>query len=168
MPVEQGDIQYRLSGGSANNNPDNSLGGAISSVSIVNASFENMFDSISNAEATVGDIEYRCFYVRNDNETDELTSPVIWIASNTVSSNDEIDIGLGTSAVNGTEQIVGSESTAPAGVTFSHPTSLATGLALGTLDAGDHKAFWIRRTVSVSAAQFENNSFTLAVEGATV
>lgn len=168
MVVEQSDIHFRLSGGSSNAVVNNSLGGAMSSASITNASFENMFDSVSNGEATVGDTEYRCFYVRNNHVSDELTSTVIWIASSTVSTNDEVDIGLGTSAINGTEQIVPNESTAPAGVSFSHPTSKATGLTIGTLDGGWHKAFWCKRIVNAAAQQFENNSFTLAVEGDSV
>jgi hypothetical protein len=44
---------------------------------------------------------------------------VVWISSNTPASDTQIAIGVGTAAVNGTEQTVANESTAPSGVTFS-------------------------------------------------
>lgn len=168
MTIQQSELHYRLSGGTAQTNPHLSLGGAISNTVVVNGSFQNMFDSVSNIEATLGDVEYRCFYLRNNNITETLTNAKIWIASGTTSANDEIDIGIGSSAINGTEQIVPDESTSPASVSFSHPTSLATALTLGTLTAGSHRAFWLKRTVNAAASQFENNAFVLAVEGETI
>ena len=53
-----------------------------------------------------------------------MQNSVIWIASNTPSADTTIEIALGSSAVNGTEQTIANESTAPTGVTFSAPSSL--------------------------------------------
>jgi hypothetical protein len=59
MPIAASDIQYRLSGGAANAVPDSSLGGAKSSVQIVDNTDNNLFDDVSGAEHTAGRVEYR-------------------------------------------------------------------------------------------------------------
>ena len=53
-----------------------------------------------------------------------MQNSVIWIASNTPSADTTIEIALGSSAINGTEQTIANENTAPTGVTFSAPSSL--------------------------------------------
>ena len=70
------------------------------------------------------DTEYRCFYVHNAmHATLTMQNSVIWIQSNTTSADTSIEIALGSSAVNGTEQTIANENTAPTGVTFSAPSS---------------------------------------------
>lgn len=161
MPIVSSDIQYRLSGGAANADPSASLGGALSSTAA-----SNYFDDVSSAEATSGDIEYRCIYVRNNHGTLTLLGAKIWIQANTPSPDTDVAIGLGTSAVSGTEQTVTDENTAPAGVSFSAPSSLAGGLNIGDLAPGAHKAIWVRRTVNPAAAAYAD-SFTLRTQGDT-
>src|SRR5687767_6913992 len=136
MPIVSGDIKYRLSGGSSNSDPDASLGGVISSTDMP----ADIFDDVSSAESTAGDTEYRCIYIKNNHGSLTLTTPVIWIQANTASADTTIEIGVGSAAVNGTEQTVGNESTAPGSVTFSTPTTFGAGLSLGNLPAGQHKA----------------------------
>jgi hypothetical protein len=161
MPIIASDIQYRLSGGAANSNPLTSLGGAKSSVS----SGTTLFDDVPSSEATSGHIEYRCVYVHNNNGTDSYLDPVrIWISTNTPSPSTTIEIGLGTSALNATEQTVANETTAPVGVTFSAPSNFASGISLGTIPAGQHRAVWLRRTVTAGAAAFADSA-TLSVQG---
>jgi hypothetical protein len=126
-----------------------------------------LFDVVSSAEASAGDVEYRCIYVENTNGTDSLLSAAAFVSSNTPSSDTAIAIGLGTSAIDATEQTVANESTAPAGVTFSAPATLGAGLAIGDLTAGQHKAIWIRRTVNAAAAAYNNDSATINVGGET-
>lgn len=161
MPIVSGDIVYRLSGGAANTDPAASLGGAKSSTAA-----GNYFDDVSSAEATAGDVEYRCVYVHNGHGTLALQGAKIWVQTQTPSSDTDVAIGLGTSAVNGTEQTVADESTAPSGVTFSAPSNFAGGLALGDIPAGQHKAVWVRRTVNAAAAGASDN-FTLRTQGDT-
>jgi len=74
--------------------------------------------------------------------------------------------GLGAAGLNGTETAVSSETSAPAGVSFSTPSALASGLSLGDLPAGQHFAVWVRRTVTTGAAA-TSDSFTLRVQGDT-
>lgn len=162
MAIISTDIQYRLSGGGSNSDPAASLGGVKSST----ARGTNIFDDVSSAEAAAGDVEYRCIYIHNNHGTLTLQAPKIWIQTNTPSTSTTVDIGLGTSAVNGTEQTVADESTAPTGVTFSAPADFASGIALGDIPAGQHRAIWERRTVTAGAAVY-SDSYTLRVQGDT-
>lgn len=152
MPIAPADIQYRLSGGAANANPDASLGGAKSSVQIVDNTDNNLFDDVSGAEHTAGDVEYRALYVHNAHGSLTLTGAVVWIASDTSGADSDLSIAVGTAAINGTEQTIANESTAPTGVTWSDAAiSRATGLALGDIPAGQHKAVWLRRTITAGS-----------------
>ena len=160
MPLITGDFVTRLSGGAGNSNANASLGGA-KSANAASTSVDALFDGVGSAEASAGDVEYRCVYLHNGNASSSMLSAVAWVSANTPSANTQIDIGVGTAAVNGTEQTVADESTAPAGVTFSAPSTQGAGLALGDIPAGQHKAIWLRRTVTAGAGASANDTFTL-------
>ncbi len=148
MPIIASEIQYRLSGGAANSDQNASLGGAKSS----NVATASLFDTVTSAEALAGRVEYRCIYIHNANGTITLENAVMWIQANTPSADTTLDIGLGTSAINGTEQTVANEATAPSGVTFSAAASEGAAIALGNIPPGQHRAVWVRRTVNANAA----------------
>ena len=161
MAIIASEIQYRLSGGASNANPLISLGGVKSSV----AMGTDLLDTVTSTEATAGDIEYRCIYVHNANATLALIGSKIWLQLNTVGSH--IAIGLGVAGINSTETAVVDEQTAPVGVTFSTvPTDFSTGLLIGDLPAGQHKAIWLRRTIP-AATGLATETFTLRVQGDT-
>lgn len=162
MPIASTDIQYRLSGGASNTSQNASLGGAKSST----AASAAIFDAVSGDESAAGDAECRCVYVHNAHATLTLTNAVAWLQSNTPSSSTQVDIGLGTSAVNGTEQLIANENTAPTGVAFVAGADKAGGVALGDIPPGQHRAVWLRRTVNGGAAA-ANDSFTVRAEGET-
>lgn len=162
MPIISTDIKYRLSGGASNTDPAAALGGAKSSTDAAST----IFDDVSSAEATAGDIEYRCIYVHNNHGSLTLQGAKVWIQTQTPSADTDVAIGLGSSAVNGTEQTVANEGTAPTSVTFSAPSSFAGGLTIGDIPAGQHKAVWVRRTVNAGAAA-ASDSFALRVQGDT-
>ena len=162
MPIIASEIQYRLSGGAANSNPNAALGGIKSST----AWTTTLFDNVSSAEATAGSVEYRCFYVHTANAALTLIAPKVWIQANTPSGTTTVAIGLGSSVQGGTEQTVANETTAPNTVTFSEPTNFATGIALGDIPASGSRAVWIRRTVNAGTAAIAD-SFTIRVEGDT-
>jgi hypothetical protein len=168
MPIDTTDIDFHLSGGSGNSDPEASLGGAISTTEITDASLANLFDHVKGQEATAGKTEYRCFYVKNNHGSLTLQDAKIWIHQVTDSTDDEIEIGLGTSAVNGTEQTIADEDTAPIGVTFSDAAlDYDTGLEIGDIPAGEHKAVWVKRVVSASAAAHNTNSAIVSAGGDT-
>lgn len=148
------DIILYLSGGTTNTDPDAALGGARSTDSgaIIpqSATTNSVFDDVSGAEESAGDIEYRCAYAYNSGDV-AATSVTLFISSNTTDPDTQVAIGLGTSIVSGTEQTIADEDTAPSGVAFSEPSTEGTGLGVGTLEAGEHKAFWWRRTIDTGA-----------------
>jgi hypothetical protein len=169
MTITSSEIKYYISGGSTNTNPALAIGGARSTVTggeITSGVLNNVWANIDATQAAAGSVKYRCIYVRNTNLADTWTLPKIWISSLTTSTDDEVDIALGSSAINGTETSVANENTAPSGPTFSRPVSKATGLTLGsTLTAGQHKAVWIRRTLLSGAQQISNNFYIITSEG---
>lgn len=167
MPIVAGDIEYRLSGGAANSDVNASIGGAMSSVEVVTASLHNLFDAVSAAEASAGDTEYRCIYVKNNHGSLTLTAAKIWVQTNTPSGDTAIAIALGGEGNGGTAETPANENTAPAGETFSAPTDYSGGLSLGNLAAGEFYPVWIRRTVTASAAAYSADSTVLRVQGET-
>jgi hypothetical protein len=160
MSIIASDFSVRLSGGSANASGDASLGGVKSSV-VAPTTLNGLFDATGAAEALAGDVEYRCIYLHNANASDPMTACVFYIGSNTPSASTTIDIGVGTSAINATEQSVANESTAPIGVTFSAPSTAGTGLLLGTIPNGQHKAIWLRRTITAGASSSPSDGYTI-------
>lgn len=167
MAIASTDIDFRLSGGGSNSDPNASLGGVKSSVEIVDSTVQNLFDNVSGAEAEAGDTEYRCFYVHNSHATLTLQNAVAWIQTNTPSTSTVINIGAGTAAINATEQTVANESTAPTGVTFSAAANEGAAISLGNIPAGQHKAIWVRRVVSASATAYDNDGATIRIKGET-
>jgi hypothetical protein len=168
MPIVSTDIKFRLSGGAANADPNASLGGAKSSVEIVDATLNNLFDQVSGAESAAGDTEYRCLYANNAHATLTLLGAKVWIQTNTPAADTDVAIGLGSSAVNGTEQTVADESTAPTGgVTFSAAANEGAALAIGDVPAGQHKAIWLKRVITAGAAANALDSVVLRVKGDT-
>lgn len=162
MPIGPTEIKFKLSGGASNSDPLLSIGGAKSSV-VASAS---IFDDVSSAEATAGDVEYRCIYVDNTHGTLTLQGAKAWIQTQTPSADTDVAIGLAVAGLNAAEIAVANENTAPAGVTFSAPSSFAGGLSLGNIPAGQYFGVWVRRTVNPAAASAAD-SFTLRVQGDT-
>ena len=61
---------------------------------------------------------------------------------------------------------IANEDTAPAGPSFTSPTTKATGISLGNIGIGNVKAFWIRRTATNSAA-LSADGVTFSIAGDT-
>jgi hypothetical protein len=160
MPLITGDFVTRLSGGAANASGNASLGG-IKSSNAASSTVDQLFDQTSSAEALAGDVEYRCVYLHNANATSGMLTTLVWISANTPSTTTTLAIGVGTAAVNVTEQTVADESTAPAGVTFTEPATQGAGLALGDIPAGQHKAIWLRRTINAATAATASDTWSL-------
>ena len=157
MPITSAEIVYRLSGGAANSNANASIGGAKSSTVVPAA----LFDDVTSAESAAGDTEYRCIYVHNANGALTMQNAVLWITANTTANR--IAVGVGSSAINGTEQTVADENTAPTGVTFNQPTTKGAAIALGNIPPGQHRAVWMRRAITAASAA-SNDTYSLRVE----
>lgn len=167
MSIISTDFILRLSGGASNADGNASIGGAKSSQA-VSSSADALFDAVSAAEAATGDTEYRCVYLHNANATDTMTNAVVYISSQTGSANTSLEVGVGAAAINATETAVANESTAPAGVSFSAPSTVGAALALGSIPPGQHKAIWLKWTVDPAAAATASDPATLAFRCETV
>lgn len=147
MPVAA-DIALRYSGGAGNTDPNASLGGAMSTAAggvVDDDVLHDLFDLVTGTERQAGDTEYRAIYVRNEHASQTAFAARLYVGN---PDNTEIDIGLATEAVNtAIAETLANESTAPTGITFSHPTTDGAGLLIGDIPAGQFKGVWIRWTV---------------------
>lgn len=173
MPIVAADLAARLSGGTANTTPSLSIGGAMSTVSggvITTAVLNNLWDDVTGDEAAAGRIEFRCLYVHNNHATLSWQTVKIWISSLTTSTSTEMDIALDPAAVGSNSSITladEADAASLSSLTFSRPTTKATGLSVGDIPAGSKKAFWMRRTVSAGAGALAIDAATFRAEGDT-
>jgi len=148
MAIVASDLKLRLSGGSSNSDVNASLGGAKSSTEVTDNADNNLFDDVSGTESNAGDTEYRCLYVHNGHGSLTAQNTRIYISQDPAGSGDTWAIALAGEGLNATAETVANENTAPAGETFTSPTDYAGGLSMGNIPAGQHYAFWIRRTIT--------------------
>lgn len=178
MPITATDLKFKLSvntspgNANAQANPNDSIGGYMSSTELVDATLNNLFDDVTGDENAASDVEYRCMFIHNDHATLALQSPKIWISSE-VAGGASVAIALDGTGVtpeaqSGTPQAerIANESTAPSGESFSAPTTKETGLAPANLTANSCLGLWVRRTAANSAA-LNNDGATIRVEGDT-
>lgn len=66
MPIKE-EIVWVLSGGRSNRNINNSLGGEPSTTVIMDG-LNNLFDDVTRLEMKRGNVDYRCFYVKNGSQ----------------------------------------------------------------------------------------------------
>jgi len=163
LSVIAGDLKFYLTGGAGNSDPNASLGGTTSNTQVSTA-LHQLFDVVTPEEATAGDVEYRAIDVVNTNPTDTLESAFLYISSETTSTGSTIAIGYDATGT----QSIADESTAPVAITFSTPTSKATGVALGNIAAnGGKKRIWIRRTITAGAGKQAADTGQLSITGGT-
>jgi len=178
MPITDTDLHFKLSnpsategGATAQSNVNNSLGKWCSTTDVVDATLNNLFDDVSGDENLAQESEYRCIFVHNAHASLTLQNSKLWISSE-VSGGADAFIGLDTtaaSAYTSTSQqalVVANEDTAPSGVSFSAPTTKATGLDVGNLSPGYVLGVWVKRTTKNSSA-LANDGVTLRLEGDT-
>lgn len=164
MAVDPSQLKYYLSP-TGNSDPNLSLGGS-GLGSEIGSAIHNLFDRVSPAEASAGDIEYRSLSVKNTNPTDTLYDAVVWISTETSSVSTTVALAYDSA---GTQSVV-NESTAPSSpaLSFSAPTTKATGIALGDIAPGATKRIWLRRTVTAGAAGAASDAGALSTGGGTV
>lgn len=171
MPIAAADIQYFGSMGStaasgANANPNTWLGGTISTTAWAGGALNDLFDDTSSTENSAGDTEYRMIYVKNNHASISWTSVVAYITDNAGGATMAIGLDPAANGANSTT-VVANEDTAPAGVTFSSPSTYGTGLSIGTLTAGQIKGIWVRKAVAANTTATASDGFTLNVDGDT-
>jgi hypothetical protein len=177
MAIVASDILFKFSttAGSAGNSGAGTAGGSlgkyISTTQWTGGSLHDLFDIISGDENAASTVDYRCIFVHNNHGSLTYQSAGIYLSSE-VASGANIAIGIDTtaaSAIGGASAqavTIANETTAPAGITFSSPTTAGTMISFGDIAAGNCRAFWVRRTATNSAAQ-NADGVTLTVKGDT-
>lgn len=148
MPIVDTDLLIKWTGGASNSDPNASLGGAVSSNGPTSNSLHNLFDEVSGSESLPGDVEYRCVALKNNHGSLTAKNTKVYVSADTSSY---FDIALAGEGLNTQPETVGNESTAPAGETFSHPTTYAGGLNMGNIPFSQYYAHWVRRTIPAAA-----------------
>ncbi|MET0419416.1 MAG: hypothetical protein ABW022_25665 [Actinoplanes sp.] len=177
MPIAGSDIIFRLSvvaaaGDATAGTPAGALGDQVSTTTITTAQLNSIFDDVSGAEAAAGDVEYRCIFVLNNHASLTLTGANVYIVSQT-SGGGLIELGLDPIAVSAKASAsaqaatIANESTAPASVTFSSPTS-GSPLVIGDMAPGTVKGIWMRRTVTAGAGALNPDGVIIGVAGDTL
>lgn len=167
MAVQNSDIKFFYSG---DGTAIGSLGGEISENEINTGNVNALFDNTTYQESVDGDIEYRCFYVKNSNATDTLYNTKVYFRKNSDSPFVLFSIGLdgegiGDGKNTGVAEVIVDEDTAPLTPSFSEPSDHATAIAIGNLAAGECVAIWVRRNVSAGAMPINNDTYAITVFG---
>lgn len=162
MSVQNSDIKFYHS-------QTKRLGGNINLLNAVTPNqLHELVDKIQAVEAVNGNTDYACFYVRNNSATDTLKGAVIAVKLQPAGGNVVINLGAGTSAINGSEPVVANDGIAPAGVSFASTATSNAGIVLGDLPPLGHKAVWIKRVTAQNTPSASNVPFILNVLGETV
>lgn len=159
-------LEFRYSGSGTGTSPQLSLGGTITPSGIPLDTVNSVFDDVTTAETTAGDVEYRCVFVKS-NSTAIWQNVVAWISATPGQGGFAIGVdtaGPGTATVSSSAD----EGIAPSpAVTFGTPTSKAAGTALGDLPSGTYRAIWLRRTIPTGGTADPFAAVSIRVEGDT-
>jgi hypothetical protein len=146
------------------------LGGIRStSTTLIDNTGANLFPDAQGTETLAGSNSYLCLFVRNENGTVTFQNVRFYVSQLTDSLEDEITIAIGSVAKNTTEITVANINTAPAGgITFTGPTTYATGLVIPDLAPNDYFPIWFKRAINASlVTPLAANSFKFDVDGDT-
>jgi hypothetical protein len=149
------ELLYKYTGGGANSNPDASLGGTGSSVTVASVAINNIFDNVYPDDIDLGNhVSYRAIDIYNDG-ADSALHIEFWF---TDTPNVQSVVAAWYESSPG--QTIASDTTEPAGASW---TEYRTGnrLTLGNLAAGARHRIWIRRTVNQDADNLNNDTATL-------
>lgn len=180
MPIISTDIKfyYSVASGSAGDSTAGSAattyeGKWMSNTQWTGGTLDDLFSDVTGAENAGGQVDYRCIFIYNTNATNTFITPVIWFSALVSSSGATTKaLGLDTTAAspyNSSSQqalTIANSTTAPTGVTFSTPTTFASGISLGSLLPGYVVAVWIQRT-AINGVALNNDGFTLGLQGNT-
>lgn len=130
---------------------------------------QQFFADTTKAESDAGVTKYHCFAIKNNHATDPIVGIKLYISENTPGQDtmalylDPLAAGNGITA---SPTAVANENTAPGGSTFVSPDSAvhADALAVGTLNAGQVRFFWVRQTTPAGiTTPTPNNTFKLGM-----
>ena len=150
-------IEYFLTGGAANADPDASLGGTTSSENLSGTALNNLFDNVIPTDIEAGDdVTYRAFVIKNTG--DATAKHVQFFFTDTTNTESILAAWFDvTDAVS-----VGDGDTEPAGASWTQPL-IGAKMDLADLAAGEEHRIWVRRTVDQDATNLNDDTATLHV-----
>lgn len=167
--------KYSVVTGSAGNTvagtANGSLGKYVSTTVWAGGAANDLFDDISGAENAASTVDYRGVVIHNNNGANAYQNAGVYISAE-VAGGASIAIGADPAAASAlgsaTAQMatIASETTAPAGVTFTSPTTLGAAVAMGSIPVANVKGLWVRRTAANTSA-LSADGVTLTVSGDT-
>lgn len=177
MAISSSDLLYKLAttAGSAGDSNTSTIAGSlgkyISTTQVSGTAQNNLFENVTGDENAASTVFYKCVFVHNNHATLTWSNAVLWLSAETAGGA-SLALGADTTAASAKGSAsaqaltIANRTTAPSGVTFSSPTTKAAGISLGSIAAGQVKAFWVRLTTANSAAQNADGG-TWRVEGDT-
>jgi len=172
MPISAANLRWFYSGGASNSDPTLSIGGAMSSVPLSSTVLHNLFDRVTGDEAESGITRYRLLYFKNtDADADGLMAPACLYFSGLPINGDTIKAGLSAQGKGVVATAVATENTAPAGVTFTAPTSKASStiiLPSPPYLQNEYIGIWFQHVVPALQSASSSNTASWVVVGDTV
>jgi len=170
-------LEFRLSGGTANTNPNGSIGNEMSTTAITTDVLENLFDNIKRNEALVGKTEYRKIFIYNTGpgtvtgitlEVSANPDPtIVSIGLDSAGKGDGVNTGVGTT--------IATEDTTPTGVKFFGEDALSSDgpydtviLPIGHLRSGEAVPVWLKRVTETGAQQVITLTLKLVHDAVTL
>ena len=151
--------------------PTASLGKYGSTTAVVSLAVAAVFDTVTAAQATAGYTDYRAVVVRNLSGADTATNLLLWLEDQVGGGTYSIGldpvgiVAYNSAAVQGAT--IATKTTAPAGVTFTAPTSGAP-FTVGNVAANQLAMVWIRRVISALTPGNANDLVSLKARAETV
>ncbi len=149
-------LVIRLTGGSSNTDPNISLGGLMSSGSLITSNaINNLFRDVTSTQRSSGVTQYRALSFLNVGDASATTVKfhLVWASP---SSDSDIQIGYdvshGSCASNSALETIGNEYTSPSTPSISF--SLATPgslISLPDIAVGEQVRVWFRRVITADA-----------------
>jgi hypothetical protein len=173
------DIKFHktVTTGAAGNSVANTVNGTYlgkyaSSSLWAGGSANDLFDDITGAQNAASQVDYAGLYIENSNAANDWASPAAYISAETAGGA-ALALGVDTTAQSAvgsaTAQMltIANNTTAPAAVTFTSPTTFGTGVALSTITKnGNGRGLWVRRSAANTAA-LSNDGGTITIQGDT-
>jgi hypothetical protein len=169
MPIDASEILLRLSGGAGNSSPAASLGGVMSTTTVIaDNTANNLFDKITGSESTAGRTDYRGFYVLNNDGALTLEDAGLYVDSETTHTGVDVEFGLALEGLNVTMDTIALETDAPdPAVTFSDATGVGARLVLGNIPFGQRYGIWAKRVINAGTAAKTDYTVVIKVVGDT-
>lgn len=155
--VNLDDLSLHLSGGVANTELDNSIGG-MKSISTIDITDSILIDDITKAQAARGAKIATCFYLTNGGVVPAAGIRVHIAADNV--KNADVLLAVGYTEVNGAEPLLTNREALLDGLVHKAAYTEATALRLPVIPIGGHVAVWV--TIDLKAGcMYNNESFRM-------